>query len=213
VKKLIEIEIKNISNLFSETFWQNKHKFMLSILESEREEPSLDNMFDDIFADIEEGLTNASKSLYDTIWDTISKHDKFELFEGDINQFYFWVDGLNKDAFNDYYGQLLEGYTLMEIIEKDLKKTTTKYKDFIDEQIETLYTQHSKGGAVTVFQTKEHIIVSSTNKKNLNDTKESLFMAGYIVYHSRSKKMDDKILHSYVYSLIENSSSLPICLS
>ena len=210
MKKVIEIKLKNINNIFSEQFCEDVYHFMLT---HEIEDTSLDNIFDDVYSSIEKDLTKSSRSLYDSIWDSMATKDQFELFEGDINQFYFWIDGLNKDAFNDYYNKLLEGYTLMEIIEQDLKGTATIYKDIVDKHIETLYEKHSKQGIVTVFHTREHLIISSTNTDDLDDTKQNLFMAGYIVYHKRTKKVDDKTLHSYVYSLIENSASLPICLS
>tara|TARA_Y100000310_G_scaffold338959_1_gene430130 strand:+ start:636 stop:1268 length:633 start_codon:yes stop_codon:yes gene_type:complete len=210
VKKLVEIELKDINNLFSKKFWQNKHIDMLTYY---CETPSLDNIFDDIYSAIEQDLSELHKAMYDSIWDSITERDRTELFQGDIKQFYFWIDGLNKISFMDYYNKLLDGFTLMEIIEQDLKKATARYEDYIDEQIETLYKRHSTNNVVTIFQTNEHLVASSTNKKNLEDTKKSLFIAGYILYHTRSKKIDNKTLYSYVYPLQDNSTLQPICLS
>ena len=210
MKNLIEIKLENIDNLFSKKFWQNKHIDMSSHF---YETSSLDDIFSDVYSSIEEDLTTLSKSLYDQIWDSITERDKIELFQGDKKQFYFWIDGLNKDAFADYYDKLLDGYSLMEIVEQDLKSNTSEYNDYIDEQIELLYKRHSRDNLVTVFRTDKHLIVSSTNKENLNDTKMNLFYSGYILYHTRSKKIENKKLYSLVYPLEDNQFLNPICFS
>jgi hypothetical protein len=210
MKQVIEIEVNKIEDLFSNKFWKEKH---ITMLTHRCDVPSLDNIFDDIYNSIEDSLTIASKTVYDSLWDQLTDLDKSNLFQSDIKQFYFWLEGLNKDTFRDYYEKLENGYTLLEIIEEDLKETVPQKTESLDDQIEELYSRHSKAGTVTIFETQEHLVISSTNKKSLNDTKLSLFMAGYIIYHKRQKKLDNKTLYSYVYAFNENSSTLPICLS